>query len=142
MAKGFGDVFAHPVPKTFDRIQVWAIAGQRLEGEIQFSGERLNSLVSVIGGAIPDNHDRTIYLTDPLFQLGEKEKRLVAIALLILPNHASCAAEVIGSIPVDTIGERWAVADTPSTPTHGRPGVAQIHFPVNMGLVHIDEGCA
>jgi len=139
MAKVLGDLFTHPVPKTFDGVEVRAIAWQGCEGEVQVSGKGLNTLVSVIGSAVPDEHDRTIDRTDPLLQLVEKEKGFIAIALLILPNHASTAAEIIGPIPVDTVRERRTVADAPGTPAQRRPGVSQVHFPVNVGFVHIEQ---
>ena len=58
-------LFAHPLPETFNRIQVWAITWQSDHREAQFRSRRLYTLGLVPRGAVPDEYDLTRLITHP-----------------------------------------------------------------------------
>ena len=51
------DLFTHPAPEIFNRIEVGTIGRQRDEREAECGGGSLNGLGSMPGGAVPDDHD-------------------------------------------------------------------------------------
>ena len=58
-------LFAHPLPRALNRIQVRAIARQRYDREAQRRSRRLHTLSLVPRGAIPDEHDLTPRISYP-----------------------------------------------------------------------------
>lgn len=114
-----GHVFAHPLPEAFDRIKVRAVTGKGLEDETELSGFRLNNLGPMTRSAIPNNHDRTGKIAQPVSQVMQKLDGVFAVAIAFIPDEALSLREIIGPIPVDTVAQRWTITVSPGSFTDG-----------------------
>ena len=57
----------------------------------------------------------------------------------IFPDKAVTIGEVIGTKPVDAVGEAWRSTGDPVCFANGGPGVADFHVLVQMDFVYIDK---
>ena len=58
-------LFAHPLPETLNRIQVWAIARQSNHREAQLRGRRLDTLGLMPRRTVRDEYDLIRFVTHP-----------------------------------------------------------------------------
>jgi hypothetical protein len=139
VAEVHGDFFPHPLPEPFDGVQVRAIAGQRDEREAQFCCCGLGDSGSMPGSAVPDDDHRRGLVVQPSGQMMEELDRMFFVTTSFVPEETLSLGEVVGAIPVDAICKGWAATRTPSRFALGCPGVAQVHIPVDVGLIDIDQ---
>lgn len=134
-----GDFFTHPLPKSFNRIEIRAVAREWEEGEAQSGGGGLDKLGSVTRCAIPDDDHGNGRRAEPGGEMMQELDGILLIALAFVPEKALSMRKVIGAIPVDALSERGAIAQPPGGLTRGRPGVAQVHVSMEVRLVDVDQ---
>ena len=133
------DLFTHPAPEIFNRIEVGTIGRQRDESEAEFGGGSLNGLGSMPGGAVPDDHDCARLIIEPFSHALQELNRIFFVAAALIPDETVSGCEIVGAVPVDAIGERSGVTHTPGNLVLCGPGVAQVHIAVDVGFINIDQ---
>src|SRR5262249_47943116 len=113
VAEAAGNLFPHPVPQSFDGVEVGAVAGQVDYRDAQPGRFRRNDLGDVAGGVVPDQHQPPLLARPPGHQGAEEVYRLLAVAPAILPQETLAVAEVVGTVSVHPLLESRAVALAP-----------------------------
>src|SRR5262245_30189347 len=134
-----GDFFPQPLPKSFNGIEVWTVARQPDQFNPKPLSFCLNKLTAMIGGAIPNNNELLVSFIEPLHQALQKLNRVVTITATFIPNETAALTEIIGTIPIDPLGQSWRMTNPPSRLTRGSPGIATSQVLMDMGFVDIDQ---
>lgn len=130
---------SHPLPETFNRIEVRAVAWQLYELDAQLLYLRANQLAAVPGRSVPDNDELAFCIITPLRQSLQKLNGMFTVTFTFVPDEGSAIRKVIGAVPVDPCRKRWADTLAPNRLAYGCPGVAQIQVLVKMRLIDIDD---
>ena len=93
----------------------------------------------MIGGSIPNQNHRTGICFQPVGQEVQELDRVLLVVGTIFPEQALSPAEVIGSIPVEAIRQRWTVADAPGHSAFIGPSIAELQVSVDMDFVDVNE---
>ena len=133
------DLFTHPAPEIFNRIEVGTIGRQGDESEAEFGGGSLNGLGSMPGGAVPDDYDSARLLIEPFSDALQELNRMLFVAVALIPDETLSGAEIVSAVPVYAVGERSRVTHTPSNLVLCSPGVAQVHVAVDVGFIDVDQ---
>ena len=91
------------------------------------------------GRIVPNDHDRKRAVAKPSFESVQELDRLFAIAGAFVPQQALSSQEVIGAIPVNAIGQTWAITRPPSGLAYGRPGVTQVEVAMKVCFVDVND---
>ena len=134
-----GKVFAHPLPESFNRVEVWTVARQRQEGETHLRRCGLNDFGPIARRSIPDNENRRGDRSKPVGEMVEKLDGIVTVAATFVPDEALTLGEVIGTVPVNPILQGWAIAQAPGGFACLSPGVAQVHVALEVGFIDVDQ---
>lgn len=134
-----GHIFPHPFPEPFNGVEVRTVSWQGKEDELQSSSGVLNEFGFVARRPIPDDNSWAGGRSQPGDEMIEELDGGFAVAAVFIPNEALTVGEVISTIPVNPILQRWAIAQTPSRFSFLCPGVAQVHVAVKVRFVDVDK---
>ena len=62
MAKVLSDLFSHPFPQTFNRVEVWTVGRQLDQFDTQLLSLCANDMTAMPRSTIPDNDQLTVRL--------------------------------------------------------------------------------
>ena len=96
-----GDRFTQPLPKTFNRVEVGAVARERENLEAQLFGIRAHLATAMIGSAIPNEDDLTVGLGQPVRELLEKADGGLTIAFALFPEETGAISKVVSAKAVE-----------------------------------------
>lgn len=108
------NLFTHPLPQSFDRVQVRAVARKRDHDEAQIGGSALNLFAAVPGSAIPNDDGRQVRRAKPACQMGQELNRVLRVARSFVPDEDLTGAEVVGavSLPDTFLAEQQITRET------------------------------
>ena len=133
------DLFAQPLPETFNRIEVGTVARERENLETELLGISANLASAMIGSAIPNEDDLTTGFAQPKRELVEEVQGGIAIAFAILPEETGAIGKVVSTKVVEASRETGRSAGHPVRFTHRRPGKADFQVLVQMDFIDIDD---
>ena len=93
----------------------------------------------MIRSAIPNEDDFARIARETALQVLQKLHRGLGVTGAIFPEKAVTIGEVIGTKPVDAVGEAGRSAGNPVCFANGGPGVADFHILVQMDFIEIDQ---
>ena len=93
----------------------------------------------MIRSAIPNEDDFARIARETALQVLQKLHRGLGVTGAIFPEKAVTIGEVIGTKPVDAVGEAWRSTGDPVCFANGGPGVADFHVLVQMDFIEIDK---
>lgn len=134
-----GNLLTHPLPQPFNGVEVGTVSGQRHQSKAQMSCGFLNDVGSMPGRTIPNNDNRTGDLAQPISQPLEETNRRFLVAVILVPDEALSSIEVISAEPIDAMGQGRRSVRTPRHFPDRSPGIAQIHFAMEVGLVQVQQ---
>lgn len=93
----------------------------------------------MIRSAIPNENDFARIASEAALQVQQELYRGFGVTGAIFPNKAVAIGEIIGTEPVDAVGEAWRSAGNPVCFANGGPGIADFHVLVQMDFIEIEQ---
>lgn len=86
------DFFPHPLPESFNRVEVGTVSWERHQLKAEFFGPFMESNGSMPGRTIPDNQDGLLRLTKPFSNSLQKHNGVIGVAIAFCFCQAKSAS--------------------------------------------------
>ena len=134
-----GHFLSHPLPETFNGVQVRTVCGKREQLKAKFFRPFTEAEGPMPRCPIPDDLDRLLWVTKPLSNFLQESNGVISVATTLIPNQALTIGEVIRTIPIDSIRQRGTSTHPIGRLSFRRPRVAEIHITMDMGFVNVKK---